>query len=91
MLIPIIGLPPHVIGFDSPTGRSSTDLEWMRHVAQLIGWMTPGELEHFTLAERDAAVACRAKRTATTRTGPEPPGGPACLTHPCDTPVTSGR
>jgi hypothetical protein len=34
-----------------------TDLEWMRHLAQLFGWMTPGELEHFTLAERDAAVA----------------------------------
>jgi hypothetical protein len=33
-----------------------TDLEWMRHATQLFGWMTPGELKLFPLAERDAAV-----------------------------------
>lgn len=34
-----------------------TDLEWMQHVTRLFGWMTPGEFEHFPLADRDAAVA----------------------------------
>jgi hypothetical protein len=30
---------------------------WMRHLTALFGWMTPGELKQFPLAERDAAVA----------------------------------
>jgi hypothetical protein len=34
-----------------------TDIDWMRDLAALFGWMTPGELKHFPLAERDAAVA----------------------------------
>jgi hypothetical protein len=34
-----------------------TDIDWMTHAASLFGWMTPGELKHFPLAERDAAVA----------------------------------
>jgi hypothetical protein len=34
-----------------------TDIDWMTHAAALFGWMTPGELKHFPLAERDAAVA----------------------------------
>ncbi|MGH8824350.1 MAG: STAS/SEC14 domain-containing protein [Jiangellaceae bacterium] len=34
-----------------------TDVEWMIHLAQLFGWMTPGELKRFPLDERDAAVA----------------------------------
>jgi hypothetical protein len=34
-----------------------TDVEWMRHATSLFGWMTPGDLKTFTIAERDAAVA----------------------------------
>jgi hypothetical protein len=33
-----------------------TDVEWMMHLSHLFGWMTPGEFQHFPLAERDAAV-----------------------------------
>jgi hypothetical protein len=32
-----------------------TDVEWMRHMTHLFGWMTPGEVRHFpTSARRDA-------------------------------------
>ncbi|HEY6415140.1 MAG TPA: STAS/SEC14 domain-containing protein [Acidimicrobiales bacterium] len=34
-----------------------TDIEWMNHVTALFGWMTPGEVKHFQLAERTAAIA----------------------------------
>jgi len=34
-----------------------TDIDWMTHLTALFGWMTPGELKHFPLAERDAAIA----------------------------------
>jgi SpoIIAA-like len=34
-----------------------TDIDWMTRMAALFGWMTPGELKHFPLAERDAAIA----------------------------------
>jgi hypothetical protein len=34
-----------------------TDVDWMIHLTQLFGWMTPGEMKHFGLADRDAAVA----------------------------------
>jgi hypothetical protein len=34
-----------------------TDVEWMIHGTQWFGWMTPGEVKHFALAERDAALA----------------------------------
>ena len=34
-----------------------TDIEWMRHMTDLFGWMTPGETRTFSLDERDAAVA----------------------------------
>jgi hypothetical protein len=34
-----------------------TDIDWMRQLTGLFGWMTPGELKHFPLAERDAAIA----------------------------------
>jgi hypothetical protein len=34
-----------------------TDLEWMIHATSLFGWMTPGQMKHFTLAERDQASA----------------------------------
>jgi hypothetical protein len=33
-----------------------TDIEWMRHATNVFGWMTPGEVKTFTIAERDAAI-----------------------------------
>ncbi len=34
-----------------------TDIEWMHHLTDLFGWMTPGETRTFPMAERDAAIA----------------------------------
>ena len=34
-----------------------TDLDWMITVTSLFGWMTPGELKRFPVAQRDAAIA----------------------------------
>jgi enoyl-CoA hydratase/carnithine racemase len=34
-----------------------TDVEWMVHGTDWFGWMTPGEVKHFPLAERPAAIA----------------------------------
>ncbi|MEV6105247.1 STAS/SEC14 domain-containing protein [Streptomyces sp. NPDC051940] len=34
-----------------------TDVEWMVRVTHLFGWMTPGELKTFPLAERAEATA----------------------------------
>jgi len=34
-----------------------TDIEWMDRMTSLFGWMTPGEVRHFPLAQRDAAIA----------------------------------
>jgi hypothetical protein len=34
-----------------------TDIDWMIRMAAMFGWMTPGELKRFPLAERDAAIA----------------------------------
>jgi hypothetical protein len=34
-----------------------TDVEWMRQMTSMFGWMTPGDVKHFPLAERDAAIA----------------------------------
>ena len=34
-----------------------TDVEWMIHMTSMFGWMTPGEVRHFPVAERDAAIA----------------------------------
>ena len=33
------------------------DISWMEHVTALFGWMTPGEIRHFPLAQRDEAIA----------------------------------
>jgi SpoIIAA-like len=33
-----------------------TDIEWMRHMTDLFGWMTPGETKTFSLGQRDEAV-----------------------------------
>ena len=34
-----------------------TDIDWMRYMTTLFGWMTPGEVEVFPLARRDEAIA----------------------------------
>jgi hypothetical protein len=34
-----------------------SDESWVTHLANLFGWMAPGEMETFPLAERDAAIA----------------------------------
>ena len=34
-----------------------TDIEWMEQMTSLFGWMTPGEVRHFPLAQRDEAIA----------------------------------
>ena len=34
-----------------------TDIEWMHHLTDLFGWMTPGETKTFPIAERNAAIA----------------------------------
>jgi hypothetical protein len=34
-----------------------TDIDWMRNLTELFGWMTPGELKQFPLVEREAAIA----------------------------------
>jgi hypothetical protein len=34
-----------------------TDVQWMSHMASMFGWMTPGEMKHFALEERSAALA----------------------------------
>jgi hypothetical protein len=34
-----------------------TDIDWVRHLTGLFGWMTPGETKIFSTAERDEAIA----------------------------------
>ena len=34
-----------------------TDIDWMAQATTLFGWMTPGEVRHFRLAQRDEAIA----------------------------------
>ena len=34
-----------------------TDIAWMTHMTALFGWMTPGEVKVFPLAQRDEAIA----------------------------------
>jgi hypothetical protein len=38
-----------------------TDVDWMSHLTTLFGWLTPGEVKRFSLAEREAAVAWAAE------------------------------
>ena len=33
-----------------------TDIDWMTHLTKMFGWMTPGEVELFPLAEQQAAI-----------------------------------
>jgi hypothetical protein len=34
-----------------------TDIDWMRHMTELFGWMTPGQVKVFPLAQRGEAIA----------------------------------
>lgn len=34
-----------------------TDIAWMENLTALYSWMTPGEVRHFPLAQRDEAIA----------------------------------
>jgi SpoIIAA-like len=34
-----------------------TDIDWMRYVTDLFGWMTPGQVKVFPLAQRGEAIA----------------------------------
>ena len=34
-----------------------TDVDWMVHLTKLFGWMTPGEMKTFPIADRDEATA----------------------------------
>ena len=34
-----------------------TDIDWIRHLTTLFGWLTPGEVEVFPLARREEAIA----------------------------------
>ena len=34
-----------------------TDLDWMTQMTALFGWMTPGQVRTFRLAQRDEAIA----------------------------------
>lgn len=40
-----------------------TDVEWMRHGVEWFGWMTPGEVKHFSIASRDSAITWAAGTT----------------------------
>jgi hypothetical protein len=33
-----------------------TDIEWMTHLTDIFGWMTPGKTKAFPLAQRDEAI-----------------------------------
>jgi hypothetical protein len=33
-----------------------TDIEWMIHLTAMFGWMTPGQLKRFPLAQRSEAI-----------------------------------
>jgi hypothetical protein len=34
-----------------------TDVEWIVTMLGVFGWLTPGEVRHFPLDQRDAAIA----------------------------------
>jgi hypothetical protein len=38
-----------------------TDLDWMTTMTSLFGWMSPGKVKRFPLAERDLAIAWAAE------------------------------
>ena len=34
-----------------------TDIDWMRQATNVFGWMTPGDVKTFSIADRDDAIA----------------------------------
>lgn len=34
-----------------------TDVEWLEHLVSMFGWMVPGDIKRFALADREAAIA----------------------------------
>ena len=34
-----------------------TDIDWATHLTALFGWMTPGDVKTFSMAEREQAIA----------------------------------
>jgi SpoIIAA-like len=38
-----------------------TDVDWMRHLSWAFGWLVPGDLRSFAVAELDRAKACVAE------------------------------
>ena len=34
-----------------------TDIDWMKNMTAMFGWLTSGDVRTFALAERDAAIA----------------------------------
>jgi SpoIIAA-like len=34
-----------------------TDIDWVKYATELFGWMTPGEVKAFKLAQREEAIA----------------------------------
>lgn len=67
MLPTFEGIEPEAIWEDTKIGIKNwsawkrvafvTDVAWMAHAMQWFGWMSPGEIKHFPLAERAAAIA----------------------------------
>ena len=61
------GIEPEAIWEDTKLGVTNwsawkrvafvTDVEWMTQAMRWFGWMSPGEMKHFPLAERAAAIA----------------------------------
>ena len=61
------GIEPEAIWEDTKLGVTNwsawkrvafvTDVEWMTQAMRWFGWMSPGEIKPFPLAERDAAIA----------------------------------
>lgn len=45
-----------------------SDLDWVRHLATMFGWMVPGHFALFPLADRDAAIAWAAGDEVTSTT-----------------------
>ena len=61
------GIDPEAIWEDTKMGLTNwtawkrvafvTDIEWMANAMRWFGWMSPGQVKHFPLAERQAAIA----------------------------------
>ena len=40
------------------------DIDWMSHLIALFGWMTPGEVKHFSRSDLDGAITWVADATS---------------------------